>query len=968
MIINHALRTKITLVTIAAVALFALSVPVANAGTYNIRQCDPGTGAGLTPGRWGNWASGSWGTGNLCPSGITIAGNNLAGDHAGWYTPLPSGLYIDAVSFGAAGVGMGKTSAWAMLCGAGGAPICGWWARSPNLQSDGYGYNYSLSANDSSGFQVAMLSSGTVVTNAWVSLWGFDFTMDDHVAPTIANQAGGTLNTSGGWNRGSRTTNHGVSDDQGGIKTIYSHVDGLAGSPANVTISEPCSYVNFTPCPTNPVASPSLNTTTLSDGNHNVQFFADDAGNNTSSASSLSFKVDNTAPTQPANMASTSDVADGWQATNDFDFAWTNGAEVAETTTQSGIAQVKVNVEPTDPGTQSDPAAVTVPVGGSASGISATTSTVSGVAVPAKGQWTVRLSLIDKAGNESSVGAGGPTETAIGWDDAPPLAPAGRANGWISRLELADGFAQEWIRPTQPPSAAPICGYATSIDETQSSDPGQSITVQGNVNSLQLPTNLAEGEHWVHMRSVTCSGVASSLIESVKAPVDLTDPDGGITGIDEGGWYNHDLSVGLRGTDALSGMAAEADSSKPYFFGAWLIYSFDGTDRPAIRGGNGTVTVSTEGAHELALSAVDFAGNKSQAKTVHFGVDRTAPTGAFSVGDPERPTLLSAPVGDALSGIAAAQIQVRNKAGGDWITLPTTIGNGSGNTTTGYPNATVLTARFPDTKLPSGTYAVRLIADDRATNELATGKRVDGSDMTMSNPIRRAVTLSAGLFKAQRKCSKKKGVKCIKRYRGKVVFTGAKASLSVGFKRGAVVQGVLADGQFNRLARQPIEIYTKANGQPERLAGSTSTRMDGSYVFRLSPGLSRTVRVYFPGTEKIEDTETLVRLGTAAKISLKLSKRHAFTGQTVTFRGQVRSFDGSIPAAGKLVVLQFYAMKKWRPAVAVAHTDRFGRFSVRYKFDGNRVKNRIVFRVFAPSEDSWGHAASASKRVTMKLN
>ncbi|MBK5230926.1 MAG: hypothetical protein JJE27_07125, partial [Thermoleophilia bacterium] len=131
MTINHALRTKITLVTIAAVVLIALCARVAYAGTYNIKQCDAGTSAGLTPGWWGTWANGSWGLGNSCPSGITIAGNNRAGYHAGWYTPLPPGLYIDAVSFGAAGVGMGKTSAWAMLCGAGGAPICEWWARSP---------------------------------------------------------------------------------------------------------------------------------------------------------------------------------------------------------------------------------------------------------------------------------------------------------------------------------------------------------------------------------------------------------------------------------------------------------------------------------------------------------------------------------------------------------------------------------------------------------------------------------------------------------------------------------------------------------------------------------------------------------------------------------------------------------------------------------------------------------------------
>ena len=139
-------------------------------------------------------------------------------------------------------------------------------------------------------------------------------------------------------------------------------------------------------------------------------------------------------------------------------------------------------------------------------------------------------------------------------------------------------------------------------------------------------------------------------------------------------------------------------------------------------------------------------------------------------------------------------------------------------------------------------------------------------------------------------------------------------------------------------------------------------------MFKIRPGVSRTVRVYYPGTETRRDTSASVTLGTGAKLKLRVSKKHARTGQTVTFRGTVTSFDRVVPASGKIVALQFYAGKKWRPAVAIARTDSKGRFAVKYKFDGKRVKARIVFRVIAPAEDGWGHASSASKRITMKLN
>lgn len=326
-------------------------------------------------------------------------------------------------------------------------------------------------------------------------------------------------------------------------------------------------------------------------------------------------------------------------------------------------------------------------------------------------------------------------------------------------------------------------------------------------------------------------------------------------------------------------------------------------------------------------------------------------------------------MGDGVSGLESATIDVRRESGGDWIQLPTGLADLSGAAVAGYPKSGIASARFPDTKLPDGRYNVRVRTFDQAGNALVTDRDKNGRPLIVDSGSMRAYSgLSASLFKAKRTCKKQRGVKCVKRARGKVVFVGGNSRLTVGFKRGAVVQGFLVDSATRALARQPIEIYTTQKGKAEILAGVTSTKSDGSYVFKLRPGVSRGVRVHYPGTETRRDTSANVTLGTGANLKLRVSKRHARTGQTVVFRGTVTSFDGIVPASGKIVALQFYAGKKWRPAVAIARTDSKGRFAVKYKFDGARVKARIVFRVIAPSEDGWGHATSASRRITLNLN
>lgn len=803
--------------------------------------------------------------------------------------------------------------------------------------------------------------------------------VDDPVAPGTWRPHLGTLASSynvpsgRAWNRGSHTVGIFASDYNGsGVSQTQLILD---GSPdLSSLFPQTCNYSDsdWVPCSDFVGDLATISTSGLADGRHEAQTRATDAGANLATSTPSVFYVDNTSPHAPEGI-DLNDVSAGWSTTNSFAADWNNPLEDEETETESGIASVVVDVEPTN-GTQSNPAPITIPVGTTVSGIAATSDSISGLSVPDVGRWALRLKLIDRAGNESAF-ATGPEGASdedgnpiLGFDPNPPAAPGLQNNGWVSEDNLLAGYSQEWTQ-TIPQAGSPICGYAGVVDPSPSAEPGTTINIYGPVNDWTLPSDLAEGTHWVHIRSIACNGLASTSVSSVDVKVDRTDPVSYFSGVAPGEWYREGSVVTIGATDGPSGMVP-ADPDDPFDRGAYIDFSINGAGpSEPIRGGEGQVPITGDGQKDLRISAIDLAGNRNDDTIVNFGIDGSNPTGYLNDQDSARPTLVSAPLGDEVSGLESAVIEVRRESSGDWILLPTGLADLTGAAVAGNPKSALATARFPDTTLPFDRYRVRVRTYDQAGNPLITDRDKNGNPVILDSAGLRAYSgLSASLFKAKRTCGKKKGVKCVKRARGKVVFLGGKTSLSVGYKRGAVVQGFLVDAATKALARQPVEVYTKARGKAEVLAGVTSTKADGSFAFKLRPGVSRTVRVYYPGTETRRDSSAEVTLGTGAKLNLRVSKRRARSGETVTFRGTVTSFDRTMPASGKIIALQFYAGKKWRPAVAIARTDSKGRFSVKYKFDGKRVKARIVFRVLAPAEDGWSHTTSASPRITMKLN
>lgn len=954
------LKTVIVVASIAA-AIAAMSTANANAGTYNVKQCDPASGAGLDS-AWRNWNNTSgWQLFNGCSSGFGVSAAWAAGGDAGWYTALPGGLYIDAVSYSAS-AGNNDIGTYAMLCYTGGSPTCGYAVRSVNL-SQHVGQttvNDLLVCNDCTGFQVASMRGGSIA-NGWYSMYNMTFTMDDHVLPSVWNVGGQTtLDSSGGWNRGTKKLEFGAWDGSSGIKSAYSVIDGQSGNPANATDTKSCDYRYFSPCPANSGAVLSVPTTVITDGTHTVQARANDAGDNIGSAPTLTFKVDNTPPAAPVAVTPAAETAAGWQSANDFDLSWTNTGETAETATRSGIARACYDVDPGE-GQATNPAEVCV---------DGALNKLDNIAVPADGTWSVDLSTIDKAGNQSAK-----TTRLLKLDRTTPGKPTGVANGWIGLDELLQSKKQKWSHPL-PVSIgkSDLCGYGFSVTAGQFDDAPTAINYIGKPTEAPIPSDTPEGISYAHFRAISCAGLAG-LTETMPVKVDLTNPQSSVSGVPAAGWTNAPGNITTAGTDAMpgSGLDGAIPEDPDVTHGGSVRFDVDGTTAEEHRGGaTGSYDASSlaEGTHTLTVTTFDVARNRDE-QVFNFGIDKTPPGGAFIGADPEDPTVFKVAATDALSGAAGGEIEYApiDASGnvGSFKTLATTY------------DAGLLSASFPDTKLPSGSYALRGRVVDAATNVGYATKDARGHDMVITTPLRTRAGLTLTASRAGKLCAKRQAKtktgrkralrqykKCVKRLRAE---GGTDVEVKVAYGRKSVLYGQLANDAGYPIANQKIEIYQQRTGAAIKLVGGATTDSQGRFDYLALAGPSRRIVAYWPGNKKQQDVSASARLAVLSKVSLRVSPRVVHGSKKFTLSGKVFAQE-DVSAAGKLVQLQFYNFlrKKWQAGPALVRANANGKFAYSYRVRRTAAaRERIRFRAFVPGESSWAYdpGVSSARSITV---
>ena len=297
---------------------------------------------------------------------------------------------------------------------------------------------------------------------------------------------------------------------------------------------------------------------------------------------------------------------------------------------------------------------------------------------------TVTGSATDRAGNTSSA-----TSTAPAGDTTGPLlagAPTTSPNGagWYR-----DDVRVHWTA-SDPESGVPV--------------PPADTTIAGEGTGLTSTTTVKNG-----------AGLSTTATSSPAVKIDRTAPTTGLSGASNN-WVADNVTLTLAAGDNLSGVAKTE-------------YTVDGG---AAQTGT-SVTLSTEGVHEVTYSSTDKAGNVEAVRTATVRIDKTAPTirhdfaplsyedGAWSNKD-VTVTFTCADLGG--SGVASCTPPATRVAEGSH-TVTGTATDGAGNSATDTASvridktAPTLTATANGTRNAAGWYREPVRVTYAANDELS---------------------------------------------------------------------------------------------------------------------------------------------------------------------------------------------------------------------------------------------------------
>jgi hypothetical protein len=349
------------------------------------------------------------------------------------------------------------------------------------------------------------------------------------------------------------------------------------------------------------------------------------------------------------------------------------------------------------------------------------------------------------------------------------------------------------------------------------------------------------------------------------------------------------------------------------------------------------VAVPRPGEWQLRVWREDAATNQEPANAsvpVALRYDPDPPELGFEQDHASDPTLVSAAATDTVSGVAGGEIEISRVGSGLWEVLPT------------HQNGNRLSARIDDARLPPGTYVLRATARDRAANQISTDRRLDGSPMVLTLPLRTATTIRAGIV------AKRGGG-------GRRSELAARSRVRLGSKL-EIVGRVTGGGVPMPQAEVQVLARNAHSGERGLATLHTDRRGRFSYVTRAS---STTVfRLVYAGTPTTlpSQSETAVLVPAASTISVR--PRRVRNGQAVTFIGRLRSVPP--PPAGKLVELQVVLSKRWQTFRTVrARPD--GTWRVRYRFRRSCGLLRYRFRARLPAEAGYPFETGQTRDVAV---
>jgi hypothetical protein len=365
------------------------------------------------------------------------------------------------------------------------------------------------------------------------------------------------------------------------------------------------------------------------------------------------------------------------------------------------------------------------------------------------------------------------------------------------------------------------------------------------------------------------------------------------------------------------------------------------------------LAVPGPGEWELTAWREDGAGNQREdnaSPPVSLRYDPEVPQLGFDAPPPMDPTKVTVHVKEEISGLSDGQIEISRQGSGTWQALATQR-EGPG-----------LTARIDDATLPAATYELRARASDQAGNQGFTDRRIDGSPMVLTLPLRAVSTMRAGIVKKRkvRKRVRRRGKRRIVRR----LVTRLVPAVRVRFGRRVRIEGQLTNRDGQPLGEQPVYVGARSTATGDQLVAVLKTDAAGRYAYTARASESRTLRFVYLGTGLTLPVQSDVSLSVPAASTLRPSRRRALNGQSVWFKGRLRSLP--TPAGGKLVELQVRLPGRWQTFRTVRTTSK-GRWGIRYRFRNTVCVQRWRFRLRIPAEAGYPFAPGRSRRRMVKV-
>lgn len=355
------------------------------------------------------------------------------------------------------------------------------------------------------------------------------------------------------------------------------------------------------------------------------------------------------------------------------------------------------------------------------------------------------------------------------------------------------------------------------------------------------------------------------------------------------------------------------------------------------------------GSYSLALWLRDEAGNEAPASAVSVPLrfDDVPPGVAFLAPEGPLPSLVEAEVSDGHSGPAKGELFYRRSDAEHWTELPAKL--------VAAPAANTAKLRAPLPDLGPGTYVFRADVADAAGNTASTGRRADGTEMTIRRLAQAEVVGEKTRLFAQLRGGRGRG-----------------ETRTVAFGAGASLGGRLVRADGDGLAGRELKIVLRPSrgALAPRAVETVRTGAGGEFELRLGPGPSRRISVNFAGDGGLEpSTRRPLELRVRSGVSLRVDRTRLTTGHLLRLSGEVRAGDAAIPRRGKLVAIQYFERetRRWRPVV-LTRSDHSGRFRARYRFRYVSGLARVRLRATAVAEERWPYAPGSSAPVTVEVS